>query len=143
MESDKAQPWWEQVSNSIGKIDASNATGDVIIATVGAGAKNVAVGKNITQMVTEVLGPSRPDDKQQIGQGFAKVLTALANLPVDAATAERAKARIEILQEELEKSGDDAPSASTLIKMGIGCWITCPPSARRWGPCLPSRRSAG
>lgn len=118
MESKEAHPWWDQVTDAIGKMEASNVKGDVIIATVGAGAKNVAVGKNITQTVTEVLGPPAPDDKKQIAQGFAMVLAALAKLPVDDATAERAKARIEILQEELEKPGDDAPSASTIIKLG-------------------------
>ena len=119
MDDEKTQPWWEQVSNAIGTVDASNTTGDVIIAVVGAGAKNVAAGKNITQTVTEVLGPPTPDDKTQIEQGFAMLLDALARLQVDEAAADRATTRIEILQEELAKPGDDGvPNASTIIKMG-------------------------
>ena len=118
MEDEKTQPWWEQVSNAIGTVDASNTKGDVIIAVVGAGAKNVAAGKNITQSVTEVLGPPTPDDKKQIEQGFAGLLDALARLQVDEAAVDRAKTRIEILQEELGKTGDDVPSASTVARMG-------------------------
>ena len=105
------KPWWEQVPNAIGTVNANDTTGDVIITVVGAGAKNVAAGKNITQTVTEVLGPRTPDDKTQIEQGFAKLLDALARLQLDEAAADRAKTRIEILQEELGKADDDVPSA--------------------------------
>jgi hypothetical protein len=118
MDDTKTQPWWEQASNAVGSLDASNAAGDVIIAFVGAGAKNVAAGKNITQTVTEILGPPTPDDKKQIEQGFAKLLDALAGLQVDEAAADRAKMRIEILQEEVAKADDDVPNAGTIIKMG-------------------------
>jgi hypothetical protein len=118
MEDEKTQPWWEQVSNAIGTVNASDTKGDVIIAVVGAGAKNVAAGKDITQTVTEVLGPPTPDDRTQIEQGFAVLLDALARLQVDEAAADRAKTRIEILQEELGKTGDDVPSASTVARMG-------------------------
>jgi len=118
MDDTKTQPWWEQASNAVGSLDASNAAGDVIIAFVGAGAKNVAAGKNITQTVTEVLGPPTPDDKKQIAEGFTKLLDALAGLQLDEATADRARTRIEILQEELAKADDDVPNAGTIIKMG-------------------------
>ena len=100
-------------------MDARNTTGDVIIAVVGAGAKNVAAGKNITQTVTEVLGPPTLDDKTQIEQGFAVLLDALARLQVAEAAADRATTRIEILQEEFTKPGDEGvPNAGTIIKMG-------------------------
>ena len=112
------KPWWEQVPNAIGTVNANDTTGDVIITVVGAGAKNVAAGKNITQTVTEMLGPRTPDDKTQIEQGFAKLLDALARLQLDEAAADRAKTRIEILQEELGKADDDVPSASTIARMG-------------------------
>ena len=88
------KPWWEQVPKAIGTVNASDTTGDVIITVVGAGAKNVAAGKNITQTVTEMLGPPTPDDKTQIEQGFAKLLDALARLQLDEAAADRAKTRI-------------------------------------------------
>ncbi len=118
MDTDQPQPWWEQVSNAIGSVDASNAAGDVIIAVVGAGARNVAAGKNITQTVHEVLGPPAPDDSEQVKGGFADLLAALARLPVDAAAAERAKMRIELLQEELTRGADDTPNAGTITSMG-------------------------
>jgi len=118
MDANKTQPWWEQVSNAIGSVDASNAAGDVIVAVVGAGARNVAVGKNITQTVAEVLGPSAPDDAAQVKQGFAALLAALARLPVDAASAERAKMRIELLQEELTRGDAETPNAGTITSMG-------------------------
>ncbi len=141
MDDEKTQPWWEQVSNAIGQVDARNTTGDVIVAVVGVGAKNVAAGKNITQTVTEVLGPPTPDDKKQIEQGFAKLLDALAKLPVDEAAAERAKARIEILQEELAKPGDDGQTPARSSEWVTGCWKTCRQSARRLAASLPCRRS--
>ena len=118
MNTDKPQPWWEQVSNAIGSVDASHAAGDVIIAVVGAGARNVAVGKNITQTVHEVLGPPAPDDSEQVRQGFAALLAALARLPIDAGAAERAKMRIELLQEELTRGDNETPNAGTITSMG-------------------------
>ncbi len=118
MNTDKPQPWWEQVSNSIGSVDASNAAGDVIIGVVGAGARNVAVGKNITQTINEVLGPPALDDSAQVKEGFAALLAALARLPVDAAAAERAKMRIELLQEELTRGDQETPNTGTITSMG-------------------------
>ncbi len=118
MDANKTQPWWEQVSNAIGSVDASHAAGDVIIAVVGAGARNVAAGKNITQTVNEVLGPPAPDDSEQVKQGFAALVAALARLPVDAGAAERAKMRIELLQEELTRRDDETPNAATITSMG-------------------------
>ena len=112
------KPWWEQVPKAIGTANASDTTGDVIITVVGAGAKNVAAGKNITQTVTEMLGPPAPDDRTQIEQGFAKLLDALARLQLDEAAADRAKTRIQILQEELGKADDNVPNASTISRMG-------------------------
>jgi hypothetical protein len=124
MESANVQPWWEQVANSIGKVDASNTTGDVIIVTVGAGAKNVAVGKNITQAVTEVLGPPTPDDKKLIEQQFTQITTAFQGLQskLDPTKAQFAQFQLLLLQGELAKTGEaETPSDSTITK--VGNWL--------------------
>lgn len=124
MESAKAQPWWEQVANSIGQVDASNTTGDVIIATVGPGAKNVAVGKNITQTVTEILGPPTPDDKALIEQQFVQISAALQGLQskLDPTKAQLAQFQLPLLQGELTKTGEaETPSANTITT--VGDWL--------------------
>ncbi len=114
---DKQQAWWEQVTNAIGAVDASGAGGDVIVATVGAGAKNVVVGKGNVQQVTEVLGQPQPDDRAQIAAGLQQLSAALARLALSETEKARAEARLEILHDELTKP-DGAPDGGLIVKAG-------------------------
>jgi hypothetical protein len=114
---DKKQAWWEQVTNAIGAVDAGGAGGDVIVATVGAGAKNVVVGKNNVQQVTEVLGQPQPDDRAEIAAGLDQLNAALARLTLTETEKARAEVRLEILHDELTKSGG-APDGDMLVKAG-------------------------
>jgi len=110
-------PWWEQVSVKPGDT-GTHAGGDVIIATIGAGARNVAVGKNITQQITEVLGEPTPDDKKIITQQFDQLKQALATLQ----QLQAAQLQVQLLEGELTKTGEDeTPSASTITM--IGNWL--------------------
>lgn len=94
--------------------------GDTIIANVGAGAKNVAVGKQITQSVNEGAAA----DQQSIVQQFAALNAALDKMrgQLDATTAQMASMQLELLQGELSKTGDDdKPSANAIVK--VGDWL--------------------
>lgn len=123
--NDKHQTWWEQVTNAIGPLDASGAAGDVIVANVGAGARNVVVGKNNVQKVSEVLGPAQPDDAAQIAAGLQQLASALANLALSEPARARAEARVEILQDELTKAGA-APDGGLVVKAGDWLLQNCP-----------------
>jgi hypothetical protein len=122
MQDRSQQPWWEQVAIGTGDIDASNAGGDVIVANVGAGSRNVAVGKNITQQIVETLGGPTPDDRTRIQEQFAQLMPLLDSAQIAPRTAGRAEAELERLQEELCKTGDDeTPDADTITR--IGDWL--------------------
>jgi hypothetical protein len=104
-------PWWEQI-----QAGGIHATGDVIIATIGAGASNVAVGKQINQLV----GPPTPDDRQVILAKFADVDAALsAQQARDAATMQVAELQLQLLRGELTKTEEkETPSASAITLAG-------------------------
>lgn len=103
------------------KVQGHKAGGDVIVATVGAGAKNVAIGKHIQQTINE-LGAPTPDDRRTIEQHFERLATLLNNTALDPRTAGRAESNLETLQEELTKTAaDETPSASTITR--IGDWL--------------------
>lgn len=110
------QPWWQNVPLQAG--------GDVIIAQVGEGARDVAVGKNITQAVYSTLGPPQPDDRQVIEQKIAEVNAALEKMrgQIDAGTETMAQFQMKLLHGELIKTGkDETPSATTITQ--IGDWL--------------------
>jgi hypothetical protein len=69
--------WWEDLPVTMGDFEAGDIGGDVIIASVGAGAQNVAIGKNITQLVYESLGVPAAGDRQAIEAELARVRAAL------------------------------------------------------------------
>jgi hypothetical protein len=124
MQESAAPPWWQQI----------RAAGDVIIASVGAGASNVAVGKGITQQVTQLLGPPAPDDRQIILQKLSEIDAALAAQPsvADAGRLEVAKLQLQLLRGELAKTAEgETPSASAITL--AGSWLL---------DNLPSMRSA-
>ncbi|MBI5031363.1 MAG: hypothetical protein HZB51_12610 [Chloroflexi bacterium] len=115
MAKNTEQPWWEKLP--------PNITGDSIIANVGAGAQNVAVGKNIQQTVISTLGAPTPNDKQLIEQKFAELNATLAKQnQVPADTKKIAEFQIKLLQGELTKTDPkDTPSASTITQ--VGDWL--------------------
>ena len=114
MSETQERPWWNDVSIQSG--------GDVIIGQVGAGAKGVAIGKNLA--VYGTLGEPVPGDKQVIEKQFAQVTAALQKLQgqMDANTAKMAELQLKLLQGELTKTDkDETPSASTITQ--VGDWL--------------------
>ena len=101
---------------------ATGARGDVIIASIGNGNKNLAVGKQISQIVQE--GAPGPGDRQVIEQKLAAVTAALGATQgqLDAARAMMADFQLKLLAGELIKTEDAAvPSASTITQ--VGDWL--------------------
>ncbi len=121
------QPWWNRVgdqSSAVSGINASGFGGDFIVASVGAGAKNVAIGKQISQTVYELVGTPTPDDKEIITQKLAAVEAALAARQgqIDAMKTQMAQFQLQLLRGELTKVGEnETPSASTITQ--IGDWL--------------------
>ena len=116
MSTERQENWWEAVPSHVG--------GDAVIATVGAGASNVAIGKNITQTIYDTLGEPTPDDKDTIKGKFAEVSAALqqAQDQLDTHPAHMAEFQLKLLAGELEKTEEDqAPSASTITQ--VGDWL--------------------
>ncbi len=98
--------------------------GDVIIGEVGAGAKGVAIGKNITQAIYDTLGEPTPDDKQVVEQKLSELTAALHEVrgQLDTATANMAQFQLKLLQGELIKTEEgEMPSASTITQ--VGDWL--------------------
>lgn len=115
-------PWWEQ--GIVPGIETRQTNGDVIIATVGSGAKNVAVGKNINQVITEALGEPQPDDKVVIHDKMTELKNALTTLQgrVDTMVLQMADFQLTLLEGELIKTeGDQTPSANTITQ--VGDWL--------------------
>jgi hypothetical protein len=112
----ETRPWWEVLP--------PQAAGDVIIATVGAGAQGVAVGKNIQQTLNATLGPPTPDDRQIVEQGMAEIRAALerARGQIDPPIAMMAEFQLKLLANELAKTeASETPSASAIVQ--IGDWL--------------------
>ena len=115
-DEERQQDWWDSIPAPIG--------GDVIIGHVGAGATGVAIGKNITQTVYDVLGAPTPDDKQVIEQKLSEAMTTVQDLQkqLDAQTAAMAEFQLKLLQGELAKTEEgETPSASTITQ--VGDWL--------------------
>lgn len=124
----KQEPWWNSVGDQNASVGGMNVSdfggGDFIIANVGAGSKNVAVGKNITQTVYEMLGEPTPDDKEIIAQQLTAVEAALAAKQgqIDGMKAQMAQFQLQLLRGELSKVDEsETPSASTITQ--IGDWL--------------------
>ncbi len=103
------------------KISGHKAGGDVIVATVGAGARNVAVGKNITQRIND-LGDPTPGDRQAIEAQIGRLIAALDQAPISPRLAGRADGDLETLRTELTKIGaDETPDGATIMR--IAAWL--------------------
>jgi hypothetical protein len=113
-----AEPWWSQLP---GGDAATAAGGDVIIATIGAGATGVAVGKNISQQIQTTLGPATPSDPQLIEQAVQQVSDALKDAALDGAIKPVADFQLGLLKGELLKTEGALPSANTIT--GVGGWL--------------------
>jgi hypothetical protein len=116
MSTENQQAWWDSIPSHVG--------GDAVIATVGSGASNVAIGKNITQTIYDALGEPTPDDKDTIRKKFAEVSSALQNAQdqIDTNTAQMAEFQLKLLEGELAKTEEDqTPSASTITQ--VGDWL--------------------
>lgn len=107
-------PWWDRMPTTVEDLDIGDVGGDVIIANVGAGSKNVAVGKNIRQTVYEAVGEPTPDDRAIIEQQMALLAESL-----DVTHRQQAQFPLQLLETELTKTGDDeTPSGSAIIQAG-------------------------
>lgn len=109
--------WWDEIPDQ-------HVGGDVIIAEVGAGASGITIGKNITQIIYDMLGEPLPDDRQVIEQKMSELIAALQQRrgELDASTADMAEFQIKLLQSELTKTkASETPSASTITQ--VGDWL--------------------
>ncbi len=116
MPTEQSEFWWEQLSARIG--------GDLIIGEVGPGAKNVAIGKHITQTVHEILGAPTPDDRTIIDSKLQELSRTISDLQTQLGEswASTAELQVKLLQGELTKTGeDDHPSANTITQ--VGDWL--------------------
>lgn len=121
MSSNDRPHWWDNLPDAIGDFQAGDVDGDVIIASVGAGAQNVAIGKNITQTVYETLGQPTSADRQIISQQLAGVKLALekSEAEIGASAARMASGVLAQIEHELLKTGqDEPPNAAILTQMG-------------------------
>jgi hypothetical protein len=103
------QPLWEGLGLGAG--------GDMIIADVGAGAQNVAVGKNISQH--NAGAPA--DERAEVESALAALEAALRGLDGAAPLLSVLPLQIGLLRGELTKTPPDTPSASTLTQ--VGDWL--------------------
>ncbi len=96
--------------------------GDVIVGQVGANARNVAIGKGITQQGGDPAAPA--DERQAIQEQFAALSATLRALrpSLDPAIAMMADFQLPLLHAELARAeGDPPPSSSTVVQ--VGSWL--------------------
>jgi hypothetical protein len=132
MHEDRAHTWWDQLPETIGDFSAGDIQGDVIIASVGAGAHNVAIGKNITQLVYDTLGEPAADDHKMIEEELTRTRSSLASLTegMGSSTAAMAQGIFAQIEAELLKTGEDEkPNAAVLTQMGDLLLNSIPPMA--------------
>jgi hypothetical protein len=119
---EKEDPWWKELAGDlegIAGLNLDNVSGDVIVANVGAGAQNVAVGKGINQQIGQVMGSPKAEDAEIIQGALSQIAARLVQADVDPRRAGRAEIHLEMLQEELTKvSADAKPNAEQIQKSG-------------------------
>ncbi|GAB4537289.1 MAG: hypothetical protein Kow0063_23820 [Anaerolineae bacterium] len=121
MNPDDGPRWWDNLPDTIGDFGAGDIGGDVIIASIGAGAQNVAVGKNITQTIYETLGQPTAADRQIITEQLAQVKMALqkSEAEIGDSAARMASGLLAQIERELLKTGgDETPDAAIITQMG-------------------------
>ena len=85
------------------KVQGDKIQGNVTIGTVGNNARNVAIGSNITQIVTENASQSTGEAQQQIKAALANLGQAVSTI-ADQRLAMRAEVHLETVQQELTKT---------------------------------------
>lgn len=85
------------------KIGGDKIQGNVTIGTVGNNARNVAIGSNITQIVTENVSQATGEAQQQIKAALANFGQAVGTI-ADQRLAMRAEVHLETVQQELTKT---------------------------------------
>ncbi len=85
------------------KIGGHKVQGNVTIGTVGNNARNVTIGSNITQIVTENSSQPTGDAPQQIKAALANLAQAVRTI-ADQRLAMRAEVHLETVQQELTKT---------------------------------------
>ena len=85
------------------KIGGDKIQGNVTIGTVGNNARNVAIGSNITQIVSENASQSTGEAQQQIKAALANLGQAVSTI-ADQRLAMRAEVHLETVQQELTKT---------------------------------------
>ena len=118
------QPWWSQLSKSSLADDLNEKSGDTIIVDIGPGAKNIAAGKNIYQVVNELLGEPQVGDKAVIQSQFAQLRSSLDGLEdkIEPMTKQIVDFQLQLLEGELTKIEEsEVPSASTITQ--VGDWL--------------------
>lgn len=100
--------------------DLPTAGGDVIVGQVGAGASQVAIGKQIQQGGAPA---DHSDELAAIGSLFDSLQATFSAIrpQLDATTAEMAAFQLTLLRGELSKPNDEPPSAGTMTM--VGDWL--------------------
>jgi hypothetical protein len=106
--SGEDQPFWAGLGLGAG--------GDMIIADVGAGSQNVAVGKGISQH-----NAAPADDRAEIELALAALEATLRELAGAGPLLAVVPLQIGLLRGELTKASHQAPSASTITQ--VGGWL--------------------
>ena len=109
--------WWD-------KLMPTQVSGDVIVANVSGGARNVAVGKNIQQNIDSTLGAMTADDQQTIDKKFDELNATIQKMgaQMGASMAKMAEFQMKLLKAELAKTGEnETPSATTITQ--VGDWL--------------------
>jgi len=102
----------------IGGFSIGGNARDIVIGTVGAGAKNAVVGQGNRQTIYESGAPV-PDDQQALEEHFARLFALLNSPTIDPRKAGRAESNLETLKAELTKVADgETPSATTITRLG-------------------------
>lgn len=110
--------WIDRVLEKQAVID-KNA--DVIVAHVGR-AENVAIGKNIHQVITQVLGAQRPDDAAEVRRGLAELRREFDRLTPLLTEKQKylGADKLQTIESELQK--EDQPPSGDLIR-SAGSWL--------------------
>jgi hypothetical protein len=106
--------------NPLGQANTPTAGGDVIIATIGAGAQGVAVGKQIQQTIGDPSA-NPASDSQTIAVLIANLEQTLATSQLDSAAQSIASFQLRLLAGELRKEVGSVPSANTISQ--VADWL--------------------
>ncbi|MBV7334917.1 hypothetical protein KFU94_43095 [Chloroflexi bacterium TSY] len=117
-------PWWDRLSTagiSMDNLHLSDIEGDVIIANIETGSRNIATGKQITQTLYETIGEPTPNDKQIIQNGLAEVKSTLeeSTPEIGKSTTQMAEGLLIQVEAELLKTDEDEMPNAAIIT-GIG-----------------------